>query len=442
MITCIAALGVSVLALALLFRLCAEHAFDPIAFYIYLLAMLFVFRPIVLLLGLDGTIPPFELFRYPFNQDLQYALLLTTGWIVIFSTAYILFTYKVKQTLSIETEQKNELSEYDNIWLVKVSLALAAVGLLVILYALAVNGFSFAATSYNIRFNHLLSSFPLIQRFPHLSFYLLTTIVVANHVAEKPFLTRAQSRALLFIAGFMAFSTLIYASRGPFLSWLVYLMILTHVFVRRIPLYLWGVGASGIIALLIALKALRYMVWGSFVDEQPSNIFAQISDSANLDKFDNLILLIQNIGYTSHNYGLDFINGFLAIVPRALWHSKPLDLALDIKFHNLFYPHNGVGWPIGAPAEFYWSFGAIGIFIGAIITAILFVFVSKKYQQTSQDPYKYLLMFMFVKTVIQSGYTNLFPVYIINNFLMLLAIVYFARMRIQRMRKKLPKPFI
>lgn len=426
---------VLILCLAILYTYGKRNPFDAIAFYVYLFGLQYIFRPAILLFELDETIPDQLFFSYPYHYDIQTALTMMVVWSFTFTLVFLLL--KPRKQAQLETHNFDISTAYNHKAIICFTGILGFLGILLIFYLLAINNFNFAAASYNIRFNYLLSSFPLIRRFPQLAAYLLITIVAVNHISSKKFLSKPQNRFFILAAFVLAFSTTLYGSRGPFILWLAYTMITMHLFIKRIPKILWIILLPALFALLTFMKIIRYMLWAGTADTGvKSNVFAQISDTANLDKFDNFILLIQNMSHLPYSYGVDFINGFLALVPRVLWPSKPIDLTVDIKFHDLFYPHDGVGWPIGSPAEFYWNFGDIGLIVGAILSAITFVAITRYFSNAMKDPYQYLLMYTFIMTVLQIGYTALVPVHIINSFLILFIAITFAK-RIARTSNRL-----
>ncbi len=123
----------------------------------------------------------------------------------------------------------------------------------------------------------------------------------------------------------------------------------------------------------------------------------------------NYIWIVKSVstGAWSLQYGKQYYQDAIYIIPRFLWKEKPVSFDYTIKQKlNLDYPGGGV--PVGNIASFYLNFSLIGVIIGMFVIGYLYQFCFTYYRD-EKNITKFVIFLMIIPhiLVVSSVLSNL-----------------------------------
>ncbi|MNM56709.1 hypothetical protein D3C81_678860 [compost metagenome] len=301
---------------------------------------------------------------------------------------------------------------------------LLMVALALLAFILVVTGESIVVTSFLLRFDprfaHLINSKYVII----LTAYFLIAVAAAlrKKQAER---ARWWPLACMLAGLSLALSTLLFGDRDLLIFWLLYSFAMYTVVLRGKGIQSLLPLAVPLAGLLVMLKTLRNTLWFEDHPTETASFFRSLADGLNMDIFDKLTLAMRTWDHQDLRLGEDFLNGIVALLPRAVWPGKPDTLYVDIWFKNLFEASR-TGWPISPPGEWYLNFGWPGFILGGLVTGVALGLVRDKYRDASSNPFAFMVVFIVATRFIPLGVTSSLPFFYITWVLqlMLIALLY------------------
>ncbi len=168
--------------------------------------------------------------------------------------------------------------------------------------------------------------------------------------------------------------------RAILVSFVISLLLVYHLLIRRVPL-----SALGVSALLAFLYSYLTNLWrGIMGGMRTASILAGIEElatRASLDGFVSFfggqdlsdirlfVLIAQVYGHTLPlKYGETLLRILTQFIPRALWPAKPYDLGLEIM--RLYNSNSLSGIPPGFFPEMYMNFQVLGVLAGGLLLGV------------------------------------------------------------------------
>lgn len=103
-----------------------------------------------------------------------------------------------------------------------------------------------------------------------------------------------------------------------------------------------------------------------------SSAWRQASVGTNSIYFDAAMLSFRDWPSAHrHRGGVDFYNGVVGLVPRAIWDGKPAAIPPGKWFRQVYEPKKLNGWPMGAGALWYLNFGWLGLMLGGFFSGLV-----------------------------------------------------------------------
>ncbi|MBK6886784.1 MAG: oligosaccharide repeat unit polymerase [Tetrasphaera sp.] len=141
----------------------------------------------------------------------------------------------------------------------------------------------------------------------------------------------------------------------------------------------WLVGSTILFSAVIGfgfwLRLYRDDVLGgrTAISEAQGQQFRRVTLSMNGSTLDSSLLAVRDWPSRNGWLGSDlFTNGLWGAVPAQL---RPEGLLVDsagAQFHRFYEPLAKSGWPIGAPVEWFISFGWAGVIIGGLLSGLIY----------------------------------------------------------------------
>lgn len=391
---------------------------DAFSLYFLIFGLVYILRPAFIVMEMDSPFPE-NLFIFPIDEAVINAILISTFWAIFFWIGAKLPISVLPNFVLPKFHQNIPLGAY------KIAVvSLGSISLIILLILASKYGTDIYAITRAVRIERIFGGFTIIQHIPAICGYLLATYsFTLNGVNGK-------GRRLAFYLGpisiFICSITLLFGGRASFFYFMVFYILGYNLYIRKLSFTLLSMIGALTLTILYLLKKAREDLWYSdtewhqYSNNQSETIARNLSDSANLDSFDKLILLIQH--NVPISYGDGFLNSFLAIVPKIFWPDKPANLYMDIEFHN-YFEYAVTGWPLKSLGEWYWNFGFIGIFYGAILSGAIFSTIQRRYRGFENNPSSYLFMYILAVEVFQCGYYGVSPLYYIFKIIPLVIII-------------------
>lgn len=357
-------------------------------FSILYLSFLVLTRPILLLLELDNPIPVFA-----YNAGSYfYEISLTNMAILVWLACY-----------SLATSELNYLSKYFSVLFppsnvnfssLKVfNIALAFSFLLVIL--------SFGTTLYFIIQSGGVAGFMFAVKVEknYAGMYFVRQLAVIGSVIalmlfvyKKKFEHNTNYGLLkkftlfLFVLGLAI--NYFWGNRINIALILFILFLVYSKYVNRVSWVKLVIFATSFLTLIQFLRLLRDQlmaeVTGSELIYETMEPIRHFSLSTHIAEYDGLMLALKDAGSKfDFRYGLDFIYGLTAWVPRFLWEGKPETFHVGAWFRRVYEPSAVNGWPITPIGDWYVNFHFFGVILGALITGVVVKAIDYRYKSNN-----------------------------------------------------------
>jgi oligosaccharide repeat unit polymerase len=163
---------------------------------------------------------------------------------------------------------------------------------------------------------------------------------------------------------------LVQGSRGSIISVFFFLLVVIHLYRRRISLAKVLLLFAGLLTFMTSLLYFRDVL-------DPEQItFADLLYDALLSVNDEMSLLMGFISDMPHEYpfqlGASFLQLFLVPIPRAFWMAKPeVFQVVTTRIFMPFYSELDINWPPSIIGELYANFHLGGILVGMLLFGVL-----------------------------------------------------------------------
>ncbi len=110
----------------------------------------------------------------------------------------------------------------------------------------------------------------------------------------------------------------------------------------------------------------------------------RLSLATNAIALDSALLVVNDVGDRfEQRDGVDFVNGFIGPVPRAIWAGKPASVTPGVWIRQSYEPSARNGWPPGAPAMWFLNFGWLGVVVGGLLAGSVYRFLAQTYARAT-----------------------------------------------------------
>lgn len=164
----------------------------------------------------------------------------------------------------------------------------------------------------------------------------------------------------------------------------------------------------GLLAIFPAVNVFRVQEFS--IDALSASFYATFSSlakgflTADYDAYSMFYRAIDYVSETGLIWGQNFLVALFFFVPRAWWTSKPMGSGHIISSsQGQFYTN--LSCPL--PAEFYISFGIVGVIIGSIVVARICHIVDERVSQSPFYPFLLLLFFFICRGDLLSSFAYL-----------------------------------
>lgn len=364
--------------LLMLLRLRALTAFGMLLY----LSTLVLARPLIIYLGLDEPQPSHGFFR--FEEDAMLASFAATMWFCIFF-ATVLFSRKIFFPIgrAILPQVANVHSKIRLRLLVSIVVLLGFIATLFLVLKFG----SVARFIFAVKVEKALSGAYIFRQIAVLG--MIVSLFGLFHELKNS-QSRRQKRGVFLFYGSLIFVCMAvnfaWGNRGNIAYMLVAGGIGWHFYIA--PLRPDRIVFFGI-ALLIAMSILgesrkSAIVAQTGVEYGADNPYREISRSLHFVEFDALALAIRDSGEKfDFRYGEDFINGILAMVPRSILPNRKT-FHIGGWLRRVYEPGIVNGWPATVIGDWWTNFGAVGIFLGAVISGIIAGLFDGAYQNPTK----------------------------------------------------------
>lgn len=388
--------------LGLLWLISGKKMWNFIFFHFLTMGPVYIFRPAVLSLGLAEPTPIFL-----YNAGYQYDNIATLCFLSIWYFLVILgFTIPkahqpIRFILPDLTPLNNELVlKYGAIFAGFTSIVFSA-------YVLHVTGSIFSAIA-QIRSDEGLFSFKLINKIPYYCSYVIAAYIcfcIALPKGED----RKKKKILLGLAMLLtsSFGVALTGDRSGVLFPIVLVLLFRLSLLPEKRAIKWLI-ISGVAICIIAVGTRYIRTMALYGDKmESSHDFSgpinALTHSLNANNYDTLQLVVRDTNEKYNlRYGEDFVNGAIAIVPRAVWSGKPDALFPDRFIRGQYLTNAKTGWPVHASGQWYLNYGIIGFLIGGLLTGILFRGINEQYQSQLM-PINFVYIFVLAMQVFATG---------------------------------------
>ncbi len=136
-----------------------------------------------------------------------------------------------------------------------------------------------------------------------------------------------------------------------------------------------SVAVVGVVGILLMALAQQVRGYTHFVSTREAirltakTPFLSLFDN-DLGTFDNFVAINKLVpGSVSYLDGRTLIDIPLSVIPRAIWHDKPL--GIDSEAASYLYPGTPAGAPLSMQGELYWNGGILAIVLGSAVVGFL-----------------------------------------------------------------------
>lgn len=176
--------------------------------------------------------------------------------------------------------------------------------------------------------------------------------------------------------------------------------------VTKRTLIQFSIFGLGLLALATWLYILRLaQLSGSWDIAVSRDLFTTTAISLHMTRFDSLMLVIQDFatGAALRN-GEDFYNGLIMVIPRVFWPDKPSSLLIGQWFRQYYEPTAINGWTVGGPGEFLVNFGVVGVLMGGMFYGIMLCIIHSGIKKIGEGmPLAVMMSFVLVLVVFPEG---------------------------------------
>jgi oligosaccharide repeat unit polymerase len=177
-------------------------------------------------------------------------------------------------------------------------------------------------------------------------------------------------------------SALIYGDRSLVMFSFIALAWMYHFGVAKISNFKIFILGAGLILMSSITHFLRSRILASerifeganltqIIGDTLQNFYESFLNATNSIVFDHFLVIIDNHGIPNLRYGIDFYNGMISIVPRAIWAQKPENITSGQWFSAEYIPHTAGGKPFTAIGEWWLNFSYPGLIVGAFLSGFL-----------------------------------------------------------------------
>lgn len=404
------ALGVLAVLLLGVRRVCGADTYSPVSLFVYLIALLLLFRPGVLLLGLDVP-DPWYVFPGRLDDVVNAPLASGAVWLLAFLVGFVGLgrVGELASNVLPTVHREVNLSR-----LAAGCIVSSAVSVLLAIDVIASVGFENAIAS--VRRDNYFLGFKFLEALPQtagvisaVSAALVLDLRARNWIRVP----RAYSAAVIGSLIVTSSVSLLFGNRSAAL--------LPAFFVAVSYLFILGKGGR---ALRYALPIL-FIVGVLFVTQVRQSalpahsssdvaVVPRVSAALNLNNFDHLALLMRDWSqYAYPHPGQDFVTGASAVIPRFIWEDKPEHVSPGIWLRAQYVPTTHTGWPLAMWGEWYVNFGSIGILLSGIFAGIIYRALETRYRRDAWGAPAFVVAGMLAFLVFPYGYISTTPIRIV-----------------------------
>jgi hypothetical protein len=180
-------------------------------------------------------------------------------------------------------------------------------------------------------------------------------------------------------------------------------------------------GGAAIVGIVVALRVFRDLTAADELSGAIAgqSLWRQMSVAANLTQFDALVLAVRDAGTAFPFFGgEEFTDGIRASVPGI---APDQHERTALTFAQIYQPARQNGWPLSSIGDWYVSLGAYGVVAGGTLSGVLYRGMEAAYH-TRDSALDFILSSFVVLTVIQLGVWAALPV-VYRNFVLPLHLV-------------------
>jgi oligosaccharide repeat unit polymerase len=383
--------------------------FGPVKLLCLLMFMIFIFRPLILLLDFDN---PYPAYLYE-NVGEE---VLNTQFVVVLYIFFLWFFFIFFNKNQPAIKFGNKLIPYfDGVLnsrrLILVSFALwAATGLIYLIYS---NGYAnLSEIIVAAKLEKELAGTFLFRQIVGLTAFLSVVGVCFYYYKNKIL-------AVFFFLGFL-FSSYVYSMWGTretiaLCALCLVIFLAQDRYTQKLDFKKFLLGAFSLlfVATVAYITRLDSIAGGDSWQDDKS-LISVISVSFHMNRYDALMLLVRDwYDMEELRLGYDIVLGNLSAIPRFIWPSKPEVVLPGAWFRQIYEPYSINGWPFSVVGEWFISFWYMGLPIGAFITALIFSKLQFVYRNI-KGQFNLFIMVFVTMTVVQNGsILQLLPKYIL-----------------------------
>lgn len=424
-------------AIGLSWRVQVTHLFDPIALYTYLFFLLYVLRGIFLTTGLDVPYPEDLMPADTTNQRIR-TLLMSFLWVMgfLFAAAFTSVSHGLSRAFirPVGGHGYRQGVLHPMAFLI-VCLGLFILSLLVAAVPLSRHGFNIAAITHAVRVERIFSGAFFVVNIPAICGYFCSAFTFTALLEKKRGRWHLPSALIwgVFGLGLLAvLITVLFGDRDQIMFYLIFTVLGFSLYVKKLPMLLLGaLGGFGVWALSY-MQIMRLKLWG--YDLIFDSFVRQFSAALNLDFYDKTLLMLYHYPLGGERGGIDYLLGFLGVIPRSLWETKPQFVDPGAWFRSQFFPETTSGWPLTITAEWFLNFSWTGVIFGGLLSGLLYMAIQYRYQDFKGNPLAFMLLFILAVRVFPLGYKATVPMYVILWWIPIVMTLIFLRFFSKRLQ--------
>lgn len=366
-------LAVCALAWAFSWRLTVDRPTSPLGLLHLLFAATILWRPTLLLFGLDGLFPE----QFHGAREFEFAartLTISTLWLVTFDVAY-LYSKRLGPILSKPFPSARSVDERlleRAAIALTVAATLATVGMW-IRFGGPAELIEAAKFEKTVGFLLALRAFPVVATIINAAVGLHQLITVGD---------RRKAVTYFALSAFTAGLSFTWGARDSVV--LVAIVLLFGPLSQRdFSARDWRrvvIGGVSVIGGIVLLRVARDLIAAPSLSPAIAgqSIWRQVSVAANLTQFDAFVLAVRDAGtrYSFSGVG-EFTNGFLAAIPGL----EPDQYQVTaLRYAQEYEPTRANGRPLSSIGDWYFSLGIVGVAIGGLLSGLLYRGIATAYR--------------------------------------------------------------
>ncbi len=394
---------------------------NPFLIFSLLYFLIFVFRPIVIGIGIENA-------RIPIYIKNHSAIIEKGAWLSFFFYLTSWLIYKLVRIkycrLLFGVFYPKIQADVSIRKITRVSIWLLPLAIVIYLMAFREGG-SFVMTIFILR-TAIFKYSSILVMVTQLGALLGVILVIESK--------RRKLKSKKYVLIFLAFEAIILLTgdRSSFFIPIIFFIFAQHYLVKKIKkAYL----ISMILSVFLALGVMQEIRQSLLSDREIASkndqskvdkIVKNISKGANLDVYDYYLTILQYSENGNSRSGVDLYHYIVAPIPRFLWEGKPRVISEGVWFAEKFFGSENTGKPFTNVGLWFINFGMIGVILAAIFTGVLLK-INLWYLKVQSNSFQFVYFLVSVFIICIGGFSMGFLLAFIKYLLPLNLIYRYAR---------------